>query len=761
MVDRLGWTLVHFVWEGAVVAALLALALLLTRRSAPGLRYGLALLALAVLAVLPVATFLLLAPAASADPGPLRSTAGEAILVGASRSGVGMETRMPVLVAVWSLGVVVLSLRLVGSVLHLERWRRRHAWAASDEEQSRLDALARRLGLRRRIVLFLSDRLEVPSAWGVLRPVVVLPASLMTGLSPAQLEGILLHELAHVRRHDYLVNLLQGVVETALFYHPAVWWVSGVVRREREHLCDDAAVAALGDPMPYARALLALEERRQAPRPALSAKEGNLMNRIARVLSPKPAPVRLSPLAPSLAALAVVGLALGGVLRAEAQTAPVGKGDAQKREIAAEKASALAEMKGAQSEFARAQRQFRQSDARLRAVQAGPKSSRSAAEAADVKKAQERLAAVRARLLAQQSQLQAQIAKVQADADAAQQRLDEARRRGATYGVPGKIRQPLWSAGKFPQGVAHLAMPKPADASAQDWAAMQKAQAELAQSMAVQRKAILEAQGEAARARVKADFDAARAAEAGAQDRDRSIAEAKAVQAQAEKAWNDAAQNRAKFTAQSKAEGDRIADLLRSGQAQTEAVKDRIKVLADGGFVSQDLARTFQGPPSDPVLRVDTVTPPPLFGQAKGAGTTQFGATRITTQNLRTTKDGRLFYLDPDKPSTYRIDVKTFGSSFAFGEPKVELGDHGRVSMDVKDTSFSAAVRALARKAKLSVVIERGLYGDLSLVISDRSASDALTILAKAAGAKIRSENGVYYIAPGSRTRTLNDGFGG
>ena len=334
MVERLGWTLLHFVWEGALVALALAVALAFVRRSARA-RYALALLALGSLVAAPVATYRALAPTLA--PAPVDGSSG-LVRVATQRfvaATPSFEAGMPTLVAAWAVGVALLSLRLGARLVRIERWRRRHARPAEREWQTRLDALARGMGLRRAIRLLVSDRIAVPAAWGVFRAVVVLPSSLLAGLSPAQIETILLHELAHIRRHDYLVNLLQAVVETLLFYHPAVWWVSGVARREREHCCDDAVVARLGDPMPYARALLHLEERRLTlPRPTLSAKEGHLMNRIARILSPQSTPTRVSPLASSLAALGVLGAILGGTLQAQAQAKPQAKPSALKKKPA-------------------------------------------------------------------------------------------------------------------------------------------------------------------------------------------------------------------------------------------------------------------------------------------------------------------------------------------------------------------------------------------------------------------------------------------
>ena len=128
-----------------------------------------------------------------------------------------------------------------------------------------------------------SAAVTVPTLVGWVRPVVLLPAAALSGLTPEQLEAILAHELAHVRRHDYLVNLLQSLVETLLFYHPAVWWVSAEVRAEREHCCDDLAVAVCGDRLVYVSALAELTsmERRAF---ALAATDGSLLDRVRRIL---------------------------------------------------------------------------------------------------------------------------------------------------------------------------------------------------------------------------------------------------------------------------------------------------------------------------------------------------------------------------------------------------------------------------------------------------------------------------------------------
>jgi hypothetical protein len=149
----------------------------------------------------------------------------------------------------------------------------------------RLNDLRRRFGLSRPVRLLKSALVEVPTVIGWLRPVILLPAASLTGLTPGQLEAILAHELAHVRRFDYLVNAFQCLVETLMFYHPVVWWISRCVREERENCCDDLVIKVCGDRLEYARALATLEEfRAELPQLAFAASGGSLLNRIRRLL---------------------------------------------------------------------------------------------------------------------------------------------------------------------------------------------------------------------------------------------------------------------------------------------------------------------------------------------------------------------------------------------------------------------------------------------------------------------------------------------
>ena len=191
---------------------------------------------------------------------------------------------LSLVVVAWTLGVFAMSIRLFGGWL----LTRRLATSAATAVSPAIDALARtvaaRLRIRRAVAIVESQAVSVPTLIGWMKPVVLLPAAALAGLSPDQLRAILAHELAHIRRHDYLVNLLQSVVETLLFYHPATWWVSARIRAEREHCCDDLAVEVCGDRLVYASALAELTSMAGSRGFALAATDGSLLDRVRRIL---------------------------------------------------------------------------------------------------------------------------------------------------------------------------------------------------------------------------------------------------------------------------------------------------------------------------------------------------------------------------------------------------------------------------------------------------------------------------------------------
>lgn len=332
----LGWALFHFLWQGALVAVVLAALLLALARKPPAMRYAVACGALLLMLALPVATAWSLARRGVPQtmPGGITSSPSSATTALSPGTAIAtrhadllfpdsLETRLEALrpwaLLAWFAGVLLFSLRFLGGFRTANRMTRRGARSAAEEWQQRLAQLAARLSVTRPVRLLESALVKVPTAIGALRPAILIPASVFTGLPARGIEALLAHELAHVRRHDYLVNLLQTLVETLLFYHPAVWWVSSRVRVEREECCDDLAVAATGDARSYARALVRLEEMRgAAPTLAVAAVGGNLWKRIVRLLRERP----VSPDRTSSWLAGALALALLGVLGAAARVGP-------------------------------------------------------------------------------------------------------------------------------------------------------------------------------------------------------------------------------------------------------------------------------------------------------------------------------------------------------------------------------------------------------------------------------------------------------
>ena len=295
LMRALGWTLLHFIWQGAALAALFAVAMAACRSAAA--RYALAVGALALMMASPVITFVWLQretiPAVrSGAQGslPWVGTAAQHAAVSAvsgapaAASLRAQPVAMLWLVELWFLGVLVLSLRTAGGLLLIERMRRKEIKPIGQELHERCMALQRRMGLDRVIRYCECHRLDAPAVLGWFRPVVLLPMRALTGMDEQQIEAVIAHELAHIRRLDCFVNLFQIAVETLLFYHPAVWWVSQRIRAERENCCDDEAISICGDAVIYARALTLMEEWRTAPALMMAANRSPLAERVVRLL---------------------------------------------------------------------------------------------------------------------------------------------------------------------------------------------------------------------------------------------------------------------------------------------------------------------------------------------------------------------------------------------------------------------------------------------------------------------------------------------
>ena len=299
LVQSIGWALIHFVWQGTAIGIATALTLRALAGARPATRYGVACFSLVLMLIVPVVAVL---TDRVSDTATLAAPAAAVNVV----TSVPLDRWLPSAVITWLTGVLLLSVRLVVACAGVERLKR--ATRAVDATVvARVQSLAHRFGIDRPVRVFESALVRVPTVVGSLRPVILLPASVITGLAPVYLDAVLAHELAHVRRHDYLVNALQSLVETLLFYHPVVWWCSRQIRIEREHCCDDMVVEAGGDRLAYATALAQLEELRGLePMLSLNASGGRLVDRIRRLLGESPMKERRSMTWTIAAALVVV-----------------------------------------------------------------------------------------------------------------------------------------------------------------------------------------------------------------------------------------------------------------------------------------------------------------------------------------------------------------------------------------------------------------------------------------------------------------------
>jgi len=316
-VEALGWTLVHFLWQGALLSLMLALARVALKRRTANLRYLASCAAMLLMLALPVITFVTLSSTAhetqvvmTDPPAPPKQTVKTDALKSELEDDSGAIGELnqpptptsprrqlrelfsgvaPWLTSLWLAGVILLSLRMIYGWVCARRLKSYGTGPLPDEWQIRFAELCRNIRVLRPVRLLESAMVQVPAVIGWLRPVVLIPASALVGLAPRQLEAVIAHELAHIRRYDYLVNMLQTAIEILLFYHPAVWRLSREIRQEREHCCDDVAVEVCGDALIYARALIEIEALRDAGlRLAMAADGGSLLSRIQRIVGSSP-----------------------------------------------------------------------------------------------------------------------------------------------------------------------------------------------------------------------------------------------------------------------------------------------------------------------------------------------------------------------------------------------------------------------------------------------------------------------------------------
>jgi beta-lactamase regulating signal transducer with metallopeptidase domain/peptidoglycan/xylan/chitin deacetylase (PgdA/CDA1 family) len=353
LIENIGWTLIHSVWQIALVALVLFFALRFLQKSTANVRYSVSVLALGAALVLPAATFLNLsgnppsklfqneisrAPSANQIYEPRPQTENPSLAADAEAQGTKTKEKFffavenlqnffrqnssPILlfiVGLWLFGVALSALRLAGGVWQLRQYKTKEISAPDARWQAKFAALCEKLKITRRVKFLQSNLIQTPVVIGWLRPVILIPASVFLQISPKELETIIAHELVHIRRCDALVNFAQSAVEVLFFYHPCVWWISRVIRAEREFAADAAVLRSFGaSRFVYANALANLEEIRhetnqKLPRFATAANGGNLMQRIQKILQKNTEMKRANSLWSALLALLLISAVMLGV----------------------------------------------------------------------------------------------------------------------------------------------------------------------------------------------------------------------------------------------------------------------------------------------------------------------------------------------------------------------------------------------------------------------------------------------------------------
>ncbi|MEJ7645091.1 MAG: M56 family metallopeptidase [Chryseolinea sp.] len=294
----LGWTLLHSLWQGMLCMALVVVLLRFIPSRKSSLRYAVSSLGLFLLFALAIGTFAYLGNSplhheASIYSVPFSNGEDEisaspttAILNMRQLATVFVENNISLIVITWGIGALLFSLRICTGYWYINGIRK-SAIFLDEHWQGQIQQLAAVLGVRKLVLLAESNFVHAPVVIGYLKPLILIPVGMFSGLTPEQVESIFIHELIHIRRNDFIVNIIQSFLEAVFFFNPFVWLLSSIIRREREHCCDDHVIMVQGNPFAYAHALASLEEARLNCHPlalSLAQNKNQLLNRIKRIM---------------------------------------------------------------------------------------------------------------------------------------------------------------------------------------------------------------------------------------------------------------------------------------------------------------------------------------------------------------------------------------------------------------------------------------------------------------------------------------------
>jgi len=288
-VNSLGWMLLHSLWQYALIAGICALLLFFAKSFSANFRYLMALGSLIIGTLINAITFYKYQQASAIITyKPSQQNAAVAFFTDNNSFNLVniIDNAMTSLVVAWLLGFLIYSLKIFLDYRYCQHLKNQHLSPTPEKWQGIFAELAAKVGITSTIELRISTLTIAPCVIGHLKPVVLLPMGLLLGMTQAQIEVILLHELAHVRRHDYLLGLMQAILKTLFFFNPFLQWISNQLDKEREHACDDIAVTISQNPLLFANTLKEFAEMNIQQKTAMNITGKKLLlTRITRIFT--------------------------------------------------------------------------------------------------------------------------------------------------------------------------------------------------------------------------------------------------------------------------------------------------------------------------------------------------------------------------------------------------------------------------------------------------------------------------------------------
>lgn len=293
--EAIGWTLLHSLWQSLLIAGIVATASFVLRRHSAVIRYSIAVAAMLFQVLLSFATFMYRLPHTQQKihfegglSAPVYAGNVKLGLVAANTYTTVVNQHLDLIVMLWMLGVFVLAFRNIAGLFYIQRLRPAAIPLEGSEWRDKIKELSEKIGIRKWVSFAESNAVKAPITIGFFKPVILVPVGLLAGISPQEAEAILAHELAHIYRKDYLVNILQSFAEALFFFNPGFWWISSMLRKERENCCDDIALSVCDDSLSFLKALTTVEEFK-ASTPVLSmgffGSQKALLSRVMRIVN--------------------------------------------------------------------------------------------------------------------------------------------------------------------------------------------------------------------------------------------------------------------------------------------------------------------------------------------------------------------------------------------------------------------------------------------------------------------------------------------